>query len=112
MAFGVDLWAAELVLERRETNPSISLFCAIPYESFEKKWSESWQNLYRNILANADGSKVFQPQFTYTSFQERNRWMVNCSERVIAVFSGEKGGIKNTLDYAGKVGVTVRILEF
>lgn len=112
MARGVDLWAAELVLERRETNPSISLFCAIPYEGFEKKWSESWQSLYRNILANADGSKVFQPHFTYTSFQERNRWMVDCSERVIAVFCGEKGGTKNTLDYASKVGVTIRILEF
>lgn len=112
MARGVDLWAAELVLERRKTNPSISLFCAIPYEGFEKKWSEYWQSLYRNILANADGSKVFQPHFTYTSFQERNRWMVDCSERVIAVFSGEKGGTKNTLDYASKVGVTVRVLEF
>ena len=111
MARGVDLWAAELALERRETNPSISLFCAIPYEGFEKKWSESWQSLYRNILANADGSKVFQPNFTYTSFQERNRWMVDCSERVIAVFSGEKGGTKNTLDYAYKVGRCIRVID-
>ena len=30
--------------------------------------------------------------------------------RVIAVFNGEKGGTKNTIDYAARVGVpTVRI---
>ena len=111
MARGVDMWAAELVLARRATNPGVTLFCAIPYEGFEKKWADTWRDLYQSILAQANGSKVFQPRFTYASFQERNRWMVNHSERVIAVFNGEKGGTKNTLDYARKAGVRVRILE-
>ena len=111
MARGVDMWAAELVLARRAVNPGITLFCAIPYEGFENKWADTWRNLYRSILAQANGSKVFQPRFAYASFQERNRWMVDHSERVIAVFNGEKGGTKNTLDYARKVGVRVCILE-
>lgn len=111
MARGVDMWAAELVLARRATNPGVTLFCAIPYEGFEKKWADTWRDLYQSILAQANGSKVFQPRFTYASFQERNRWMVDHSERVIAVFNGEKGGTKNTLDYARKSGVRVCILE-
>ena len=111
MARGVDMWAAELVLARRATNPGVTLFCAIPYEGFEKKWADTWRDLYQSILAQANGSKVFQPRFTYASFQERNRWMVDHSERVIAVFNGEKGGTKNTLDYARKAGVRVCILE-
>ena len=111
MARGVDMWAAELVLARRATNPGVTLSCAIPYEGFEKKWADTWRDLYQSILAQANGSKVFQPRFTYASFQERNRWMVDHSERVIAVFNGEKGGTKNTLDYARKAGVRVCILE-
>ena len=111
MARGVDMWAAELVLARRATNPGVTLFCAIPYEGFEKKWADTWRDLYQSILAQANGSKIFQPCFTYASFQERNRWMVDHSERVIAVFNGEKGGTKNTLDYARKAGVRVCILE-
>ncbi len=31
--------------------------------------------------------------------------MVNYSSFVIAVFNGERGGRKNTLDYAKKIGV-------
>ena len=110
MARGVDMWAAELVLARRAKNPGVTLFCAIPYEGFEKKWADTWRDLYQSILAQANGSKVFQPHFTYASFQERNRWMVDHSERVIAVFNGEKGGKNNTLDYA-RTGVKVCILE-
>lgn len=111
MARGVDMWAAELILARRAANPDITLFCAIPYEGFEKKWSDAWRNLYRSILAQANHFKVFHPRFTYSSFQERNRWMVDHSERVIAVFNGEKGGTKNTLDYARKAGLRIFILE-
>lgn len=40
MARGVDLWAASLVLKRKKNNPAIKLICAIPYENFEKGWSE------------------------------------------------------------------------
>lgn len=100
MARGVDMWAAELILARKATNPGITLFCAIQYEGFEKEWADTWRDLYRSILAQANGSKVFQPRFTYASFQERNCWMVDHSERIIAVFIGEKGGTKKTLDYA------------
>ena len=111
MARGVDLWAAELVLERRKSNACISLFCAVPYEGFEQKWALSWQNLYHDVLSESNGVKIFEKHFSYSSFQTRNRWMVDHSSRVIAVYNGEKGGTKNTLDYARKIGIDVRILD-
>ena len=33
--------------------------------------------------------------------------MVNKSNRVIAAYNGEKGGTKNTIDYACRVGINV-----
>ena len=42
MARGVDLWAAEIVLDLRKRNKEIRLICAIPHEGFEARWSPSW----------------------------------------------------------------------
>ena len=37
MAPGVDIWAAELVLEKRKNNPLLHLICAVPHPGFEKR---------------------------------------------------------------------------
>ena len=54
MARGVDIWAAELVLDLKKEFRDIKLICAIPYAGFELRWSEEWQARYRTILSHAD----------------------------------------------------------
>ena len=44
MALGVDLWAAQTVLNLREKNPLLKLYCALPCEGQEKKWPTVMQN--------------------------------------------------------------------
>lgn len=111
MARGVDLWAASLVLEQKKRKEDIKLICAIPFQGFEDSWSEGWRKLFREILEAADEVEVFFPSFTYRSFSVRNRWMVDRSQRIIAVYHGEKGGTLNTLEYAKKRGLDLRILR-
>lgn len=36
MALGVDLWAAQIVLDFRKKNPLLKLYCALPCEGQEK----------------------------------------------------------------------------
>lgn len=110
MARGVDLWAAQLVLKRKKENPEIKLFCAVPYEGFEKRWPPEWRRVYREIWNAADGRKVFYPSFTYAAFQARNRWMVDHSVRVIAVYNGGRGGTFNTIEYAKRQDVRVCVI--
>ena len=69
MARGVDIWAAEIVLELREENPNIKLICASPYEGFEKQWSIDWQNQYNEIMRKADLVRFICPKFSYGSYQ-------------------------------------------
>lgn len=109
MARGVDIWAAEIVLKLRKEHGDIKLICASPYEGFEKKWSADWQKRYNAIWESADLKKFICPGFSMGCFQIRNEWMVNHSARVIAVSNGEKGGTKNTIDYARKEQVDVCI---
>ena len=111
MARGVDIWAAQMVLKLRDEGCNVRLICACPYEGFERSWSQEWQKAYREILTVADFVKYVCNGYGPACFQIRNEWMVNHSARVIAVYNGENGGTKNTMDYAMKVGVPVVRIE-
>lgn len=111
MSRGVDIWAAQIVLNLRDNGYPVRLMCACPYNGFEKSWSKEWQIRYRDILSSADFVKYIYNNYTHSCFQTRNEWMVNHSVRVIAVFNGEKSGTKNTIDYAKKVGVPIVYID-
>ena len=100
MARGVDIWAAEIVLQIRSEGEDIKLICASPYRGFEKSWSIDWQRRYNNVIEAADLVRFICPNYSKSCFQIRNEWMVDHSSRVIAVFNGQLGGTKNTIDYA------------
>ena len=111
MARGVDIWAAEIVIELRDSGQPLKLICACPYDGFEKSWSAEWQERYRDVLAKSDHTVYVCKHYSRGCFQIRNEWMVNHSARVIAVFNGENSGTKNTIDYAVKIGVPVVRIE-
>lgn len=112
MARGIDMWAAEIVLEEREKNPQIKLVCASPYMGFETRWRESEQRRYNSILSEADLVEYICDHYDIGAFQLRNKWMVDRSVRVIAAYNGAPGGTKNTINYAKKQGVEIiNILE-
>lgn len=107
MARGVDIWAAEIVLQLKKEGHPLHLICASPFDGFERSWPSEWQRRYRDVLAAADLVKYISPACSPACFQIRNEWMVDRSARVIAVFNGEMGGTKNTIDYAARKGVHV-----
>lgn len=100
MARGVDIWAAEIVLRIRESNPTIHLVAASPYRGFESRWSADWKGRYNVILQKADLVRFVCSGYSHNCFQRRNEWMVDRSARVIAVYNGEPGGTRNTIEYA------------
>lgn len=107
MARGSDIWAAEIVLRLREKNPALHLIAASPFEGFEKSWESSWQKRYNRIMEEADIVRFVCDHYSKACFQIRNVWMVDRSARVIAVYNGEAGGTRNTINYANKCGVPV-----
>ncbi len=111
MARGVDIWAAEIVLQLRENGVPVRLICACPYPGFEKNWSSSWRTRYAAILRSADLVRFISPCYSPRCFQIRNEWMVEHSSKVIAVFNGQPGGTKNTIEYAQQQGVPVRDIK-
>jgi len=106
MARGVDIWAGEIVLQLRKQNPNLHLIAASPYKGFESRWSTDWQRRYNSILEQADLVRFVCKGYSKACFQIRNEWMVDRSARVIAVYNGEPGGTRNTIEYALKLGIT------
>lgn len=111
MARGVDLWAAEIVLRIKEEGWPGHLLCASPYRGFEAQWSEKWKRMYRRVMDSADLAGFVCAQYSPGCFQIRNEWMVNHSNRVIAVYNGRPSGTRNTIRYAKLQGVSVVYIE-
>lgn len=113
MAQGVDIFAAEAVIDIRRayTKDKIRLIAVIPYEGQADKWNEKYRERYFDILATADDVITLQHRYTESCMLERDRYMVNSSAHLIAVYNGSKGGTKYTIDYALKKGLNVIIIN-
>lgn len=111
MAMGVDLWAGEIVLQKRKTNPSLHLIAATPFPTFPYRWHEDWKKLYQKVWDSADYQVTVSKGYSDDVFMKRNRWLVDHSSRLIAYYNGEKGGTWNTIQYAKEKGVAVILGE-
>lgn len=106
MARGLDMWAAETVLELKKVN-DISLIAVSPYYGFEKHWDAANKAKYYDIIDAAEEVKFMQSEYSKASFHIRNAYMVDNSARVIAAYNGTPGGTKNTVEYARKKGLEI-----
>ena len=108
MAPGVDIWAAEVILELREKEEfPLKLIAASPHPGFENRWSIEWQKRFASIMSKADFITEVCTHYSRGCYQIRNEWMVDHSARVIAVWNGSPSGTKNTVMYAKRKGVPV-----
>lgn len=102
-ATGADLLFAEIVAELREVYP-ITLEAAIPYPGRMKTPDKTFQRLIRCC----DTVKIHSDGYFKGCYTRRNRYMVNQSQRVIAVYDGRPtGGTAATVRYAGEKDVRV-----
>ena len=107
MARGVDMWAAEIVIKKREEDAHLKLVCIPPFKGFEKNWRAEERVRFQTIIKKADFVRYTSENYSIASFQIRNCYMVNNSKRVIAAYNGQKGGTRNTVEYAEQGGIEV-----
>ena len=76
MAPGVDIWAAEVILELREKEElPLKLIAASPHPGFENRWSIEGQKRYASIMSKADFIKEVCTHYSRGCYQIRNEWM-------------------------------------
>ena len=100
LALGMDTWAASTILDIKKCNPSINLHAAIPFKAQANSWSIEQQELYHELLAQCDNAVVMSEKYTRACYFVRNRYMVDNSKYLLAVYDGgKKGGTAYTTKY-------------
>ena len=72
MGMGVEIWAGEIVLEKKKEKPSLHLICAVPWPGFPNRWSIEWHERYSAVLRQADLAVPVSRQFDADVFRKRS----------------------------------------
>ena len=107
MATGADMYFGEAVCALREEHPDVTLEAAVPFQGQEKRWSACWQTRYFRLAESCDAVTVLHTAYTPTCMMDRNRYMVDASRVLVAVYSGEPGGTRSTMLYAMRQGLEI-----
>lgn len=107
MAQGCDLYFAEAALALREEHPDLVVEAAIPCPSQSKNWREEDKARYQCILERCNLETVVQQYYTQGCMLRRDRYMVDRSALLLAVYNGSSGGTRYTINYALDCGLEV-----
>ncbi|MBO5340056.1 MAG: DUF1273 family protein [Oscillospiraceae bacterium] len=111
MARGCDLYFCRVVLDLRSHRPEVTVEAAIPCESQTDSWPEAERICHAGLLDQCDFETMVQHRYDRGCMMRRNRYMVDRSCRIVAVYDGiPKGGTANTLAYALKQELTVDMI--
>lgn len=112
MALGVDMIAAELVIELKSKYPNITLECAIPCIEQCSKWPDASIMRYQNICNLADKvTTVSNTLYFNGCMAKRNKYMIDNSSRLIAVYNGSSGGTQQTIKMAEIAKLSIIIIK-
>ena len=111
MARGIDLWAAKFIIEQRRTHPELQLICVIPYknQNLNFRGTDKWD--YSFILSQADEVICLSEEYTKDCLRKRNEYMVNHSDKLIAVMSNPRSGTGMTVNMARKKGIDIKVID-
>lgn len=106
-AEGVDQYFVEMVMEKQKDDPSLELIAVIPYQK-RLNSLRSKGRTYEMLEACHD-VVVIREEYQPSVYSHRNRYMVEHSDRVIAVYDGrEKGGTVRTIRFAHQMKKELR----
>ena len=78
----------------------VTLEAAVPCPEQAASWPRRDQTRYQALLAACDFETLVQEHYSPGCMQRRNRYMVDHSALIIAVYDGLPGGTRQTLEYA------------
>lgn len=111
MAMGCDLYFAEAALGLREKCPDLTVEGAVPCPTQAGRWPEGQRRRWRDILNRCDLETVVQQHYDRYCMLRRNRYMVDRSASILAVFDGTPGGTQYTLNYAMDSKLDILLLD-
>jgi uncharacterized phage-like protein YoqJ len=109
-AMGMDMFAAEAVMELKAKYPWIILEMVSPFDAQAAKWSPEYQARHARLFAEADMVTMISHAYTKSCLFLRNRYMVDNADLLLAAFDGKPGGTAMTVGYAQQTGIPVQTI--
>lgn len=110
MARGSDMLFFEAVMKLRSSRCGVRIEAAVPCPTQSRAWPRAGKERYMKLLAQSDMISVVSAKYDYDCMHRRNRYMVQNSSMLIAVFDGSPGGTSRTVAYAADRGLEIEIL--
>ncbi len=107
MAIGFDSYCFRL-LEQIRREIKIKLVACVPCRSQSEKFSPQDKHEYVRMVNSADYVILLSDKYTPYCMQKRNKFMVDNSSVLISYLHSNTGGTKNTVEYALKMGKTIK----
>lgn len=91
---GVELWAAEVVLQLKSDYPSLKLAILTPFLHQEKRWKDETKAYYYQIVQQADFVKSItnRPYESPSQLQIKNEFIVSKSDALLLLYDDETDG--------------------
>ena len=107
MAQGSDLYFCQETLLLRQRYGDVTLEAVVPCLGQDKSWPTEVKRQYRELLERCDVRTLLQREYTPQCMLQRNRYMVDHSSLLLAVFDGRSGGTAATVSYARHQGLHI-----
>jgi uncharacterized phage-like protein YoqJ len=102
-AIGFDTLAAREMIRFRMTHTDARLILALPCIEQDLKWSDSQRNAYNFTLSSADEVIYISDSYTKTCMAERNRYLAEKCDMLIAYVGRTTSGAAQTVRMAEKL---------
>ena len=86
---GVELWAAETVLDLQELYPGIALELVAPSDRHADKWQPDMRDRYLEVKARADILTIIHHEYVKGAIFARNRYLMDSCQSIITAYIPE-----------------------
>lgn len=109
-SLGMDMFAAEAILELQKDYPWISLEIVTPFDAQAARWPPEYRERHDRLLKQADAVTPICHEYTRSCMFRRNRYLVDEADLLLAAFDGKPGGTAMTVDYANRTRVPIKYI--
>lgn len=106
-AIGFDQIAASLIICKKELGANIRLVFILPCRNQDERWTMEQQQLYKNLLNEADEIRYISEEYTDECMRLRNYFMVENSSHCICALISKYSGTAQTVSYAKEKGLNI-----
>lgn len=111
MARGVDLWAADIILHLRKQYPQVKLICVLPFRDRIRHLRGDVRYHVMTVLNAADEVVALSEQYYRGCYRDRNAYMVQHSQWLIAVIGDRQSGTGQTVRMAERAGLSLHLIS-